>query len=39
MWIVPKGNRLLIIGMAAPAEGPDMSEAEFDAVFKSIKIK
>ena len=39
MWIVPKGNRVLIIGMAAPAEGPDKSEAEFAAVLKSTIIK
>jgi hypothetical protein len=39
MWIVPKKNRVLIIGMAAPAQGPDQSEVEFEAVLKSIILR
>jgi hypothetical protein len=39
MWLVPKGKRALIIGMSAPAEGPDTSLNEFEAIFESIKLK
>jgi hypothetical protein len=38
MWLIPKGHRALIIGMSAPAEGPDNSLDEFEAIYKTIKL-
>jgi len=38
MWLVPRGDRLFIIGMSAPAEGEDTCEAEFAAIAASIEI-
>ena len=39
MWIVPKGDRVLIIGFASPAEGPDVADVAFESIFKSIKLR
>jgi hypothetical protein len=37
-WIVPRGTMMFVIGMSGPQEGPDLSEAEFQAAFESILI-
>ena len=37
-WIVPLGERLLLIGMSGPPDGDDVSEAEFAQILQSIKI-
>jgi hypothetical protein len=37
-WVVPRGDFIFLIGMSAPAEGPDVSTAEFDQAFSSIQI-
>jgi hypothetical protein len=39
MWMVPRGAFVFLIGMSGPESGPDVSEAEFDHVLKSIKIE
>jgi hypothetical protein len=38
MWAVPRGDYMLTIGMYSPAEGPNVSEKEFETIFKSIKL-
>ena len=39
MWLVPRGEQLFTIGMSGPQEGPDMSDAEFQQIFDSIRIE
>ncbi len=39
IWIIPKGDRALMIAFAGPAEGPDVSKVEFMKISKSIKVK
>ncbi|MDH4229229.1 MAG: hypothetical protein OEW11_05705 [Nitrospirota bacterium] len=39
MWVVVRGVELFIIDMNGPAEGPDLSEAEFSDIFRSLRIK
>jgi hypothetical protein len=38
LWLVPRKDRLFIIGMSAPAEGDDTCEPEFIEIGKSIEI-
>jgi hypothetical protein len=38
MIIVPRGQLMFLIGASAPPEGPDSSEAEFEAILKSVVI-
>ena len=37
LWLVPRGQVMLIIGMSGPQEGPDASEDAFKEIFESIK--
>lgn len=39
MWFLRRGKDLLMISMTDPQEGPDVSEAEFAEILKSIKIE
>jgi hypothetical protein len=38
-WIVPRGKLMFLIGTAGPQTGPDVAEAEFDKLVKSITIQ
>lgn len=38
LWLVPRGSLMFLIGMAGPPSGPDVSEEEFGAVLRSIRI-
>ena len=39
LWLVPRGQFMIIIGMSGPQEGPDASEEAFKEIFKSIKLE
>lgn len=39
MWLVPRGSFMFLISMSGPQEGPDVSEPEFKAILKSIRIE
>jgi len=39
MWFLRRGKDLFMISMTDPQEGPDVSEAEFAEILKSIKIE
>jgi hypothetical protein len=39
LWVVPRGPYMFLIGMSGPADGPDVSEAEFTEVLRSITIQ
>jgi hypothetical protein len=38
LWLVPRGQVLFMVSMSGPRQGPDVSEGEFAAILKSIKI-
>jgi hypothetical protein len=38
LWIVPRGEYCYLIGMSGPAQGADRSDAEFQAVLRSVVI-
>jgi hypothetical protein len=38
-WLVPRGGFAFIIGMSGPAQGPDVSEAEFSAILETMRIE
>jgi hypothetical protein len=38
LWLVPRGAFMFLIGMSGPAEGSDVSEAEFTETLQSIRI-
>ena len=38
MWIIPRGAFMFMISASGPQEGADVSEAEFEAILKSITI-
>lgn len=37
-WMLPRGNKIFIISMYGPQEGPDVSDEAFDKILGSIKI-
>lgn len=39
LWIVPRGDFLFVLSTGGPPSGPDVSEAEFDAMMASVKIE
>lgn len=39
MWAVVRGQDLFLLVFSGPAEGPDVSEREFEKIFKSLRIK
>ncbi len=39
LWLVPRGGFMFLLGMSGPADGADVSEAEFAVVLASVKIE
>jgi hypothetical protein len=39
MWIIPRGAFMFMISASGPQEGKDVSDAEFEAILKSITIE
>jgi hypothetical protein len=39
LWLIPRGSLMFLIGMSGSESGPDVSEAEFAAVLKSVAIQ
>jgi hypothetical protein len=37
-WMLPRGNKIFIISMYGPQEGPDVSDEAFNSILSSIKI-
>jgi hypothetical protein len=38
-WMLPRGNKIFIISMYGPQEGPDVSDEAFKQILSSIKIE
>jgi hypothetical protein len=38
-WLVPRGGFMFLIGMSGTTQGPDVAEAEFAGVLKTITIE